>query len=135
MSISINSKGLLSSIVLYIYVVVLSLGCVSIGSNTIGEPSLPPNALTSDATSLDVGFAAAGGNGFSTIDVVNTLRHAVVQITTERLSTSVFRQPIPRTGVGTGVIITADGYILTNNHVVDGAQSITVTLSNEESFP
>jgi putative serine protease PepD len=33
-------------------------------------------------------------------------------------------------GTGSGVIYTADGYIITNNHVVEGAQSITVTLAS-----
>ena len=36
---------------------------------------------------------------------------------------------------GTGVILTADGYIVTNCHVVDSAQSITVLLSDDRSFP
>ncbi len=35
---------------------------------------------------------------------------------------------------GSGVIIRSDGYILTNNHVVDGGQSITVFLSEGESY-
>jgi serine protease Do len=37
-----------------------------------------------------------------------------------------FRNEMPRTGSGSGVIISTDGYILTNNHVIDGADEVTV---------
>jgi serine protease Do len=38
-------------------------------------------------------------------------------------------------GLGTGFIVDKDGIILTNNHVVEGADQITVTLSDERTFP
>jgi serine protease Do len=41
---------------------------------------------------------------------------------------------IPQMASGSGAIISEDGYIVTNNHVVDGADEITVTLSNKRSF-
>ena len=40
----------------------------------------------------------------------------------------------PEMGSGSGVIISEDGYVVTNNHVVDGADEVTVTLSNRKSF-
>jgi serine protease Do len=40
----------------------------------------------------------------------------------------------PEGGLGSGVIISKDGYIVTNNHVVDGAKTVTVTLSDGREF-
>lgn len=43
--------------------------------------------------------------------------------------------PQPKTGFGSGVIISTDGYIVTNNHVVEGADEISVTLNDNRSYP
>ena len=71
----------------------------------------------------------------STVDVVKILKPSVVQIVTEIVGMGMFNQPIPGRGVGTGVVLDQRGHILTNNHVIQRAQRLTVTLSNGESFP
>lgn len=43
-------------------------------------------------------------------------------------------EPQPKIGSGSGVIISADGYILTNNHVIDGATELEVTLNDNQKF-
>jgi len=44
------------------------------------------------------------------------------------------RSQRPQIGTGSGVIFSPDGLIITNNHVIDGAQSITVTLNNNKTY-
>lgn len=73
--------------------------------------------------------------GLSTVRVVKVLTPSVVQIVTEARAMDTFNQPIPSRGVGTGIILDERGHILTNNHVITGAERLIVTLSNGESFP
>ncbi len=42
--------------------------------------------------------------------------------------------PQPRVGSGSGVIISTDGYIMTNNHVIDGADELEVTLNDNSKY-
>jgi len=46
-----------------------------------------------------------------------------------------YQQPQPVQGAGSGVIISTDGYIVTNNHVIDRAERINVTLNDKRTFP
>ncbi|HTN68862.1 MAG TPA: trypsin-like peptidase domain-containing protein [Dysgonamonadaceae bacterium] len=45
-----------------------------------------------------------------------------------------FGPPKPQVGFGSGVIISKDGYIITNNHVVVGASEVSVTLNNDKEY-
>ena len=102
----------------------------------LAEPEpLPAVELNGAGPEADQVSMTPADDYLSTVDVVKLLSPSVVQIVTESLSMGVFNQPSPRSGVGTGEILDEEGHILTNNHVIDGAQSITVTLSTGESYP
>ncbi len=68
-------------------------------------------------------------------EVTQLIKPAVVQITNEQVQVDQFNQPftVPA-GVGSGVIYDAKGYILTNNHVIAGADKLLVTLPDGRSF-
>jgi serine protease Do len=74
------------------------------------------------------------GPELSTQELVAEVAPAVVSIVTETVSYNWFWQAVPQTGAGSGIIISSDGYIVTNNHVVDDAQKVTVTLSDGSAF-
>jgi S1-C subfamily serine protease len=59
---------------------------------------------------------------------------SVVNITSTQVAYDFFYQPVPEQGQGSGFILDKEGHILTNNHVVEGAQSVEVTLSNRKNY-
>ncbi|OQB24613.1 MAG: Serine protease Do-like HtrB [Firmicutes bacterium ADurb.Bin182] len=67
-------------------------------------------------------------------DVAAEVMPTVVYIQTERRGTDFFGQQSIAQGSGSGVIITKDGYIVTNNHVISGAGKIMVSLMNGKEF-
>ncbi len=65
-------------------------------------------------------------------DIYDKVSPAVVSIIVTSQGSGGFLQSNTQTGSGSGVILTADGYIVTNNHVIDGASIITVkTIANQ----
>lgn len=68
----------------------------------------------------------------SVLDVVAKVSQSVVNINTVRLLQDVFYRVVPIKGMGSGTIIDSKGYVLTNNHVIEGAEKIEVTLTSGE---
>ena len=59
---------------------------------------------------------------------------SVVNITSTQVAYDFFYQPVPEQGQGSGFIIDKQGHILTNNHVVEGAQSVQVTTADKKQY-
>jgi serine protease Do len=59
---------------------------------------------------------------------------AVVSITTRHVHREPAEAPVLRRGLGSGVIVDRRGYVVTNHHVVEGADQIKVTLPDERAF-
>ena len=66
------------------------------------------------------------------LDVIAKVSKTAVNISTVKLVHNIFYQAVPVAGTGSGTIIDSSGLILTNNHVVGGAQNINVTLGTNE---
>ena len=92
------------------------------------SPSSPPAT-----TQLPAGPTPLVSEESTIIKVVERVRPAVVNIDTVAQVQTVFGV-FPQQGAGSGVIVSPNGYILTNNHVVENAQQIKVTLLSGKSY-
>lgn len=80
------------------------------------------------------GLAKETGSQKTIEEIVKENQDAVVEIKTESVSTDNWLSSYVKEGAGSGVIIKKDGYILTCNHVIEGASRIQVTLRNKETY-
>ena len=102
----------------------LTLAGCSLGSSTgaatsgsrVGQSAAPTVVVPPSATDLQQ----------TVVNVIRTVQPSVVEITSSGNGGG---------AVGSGEIITDDGYIVTNDHVVDGFSSYSVTLANGQSYP
>jgi S1-C subfamily serine protease len=59
---------------------------------------------------------------------------SVVNITSTAVAYDFFNRPVPQQGQGSGFILDKEGHILTNNHVIDNAQRVEVTLADKHKY-
>ena len=86
-----------------------------------------------DLSQLDLGDAT--GSELTVAQIVDKNENAVVEILISGTQQNMWGQMQLVQGAGSGVIMTEDGYIATNYHVVQGANKVQVTLHNGESYP
>lgn len=111
-----------------------------VSSEILSESSLSVNT-SSDASSSTAslisspsGQAAAEKIRPGISDIVSNIEGCVVAINVTGVKYDYFNREYPTEGSGSGVIISQDGYIITNNHVISGGSKITVFLSDGRQF-
>ena len=97
------------------------------------EVTITPSQITDAIGQTVVITSSADSTRYAT--VAAKAKPTVVEITTEMATGGSYFQQYIKSGAGSGVIITSDGYIITNNHVIDGATKITVRLSSGVEYP
>lgn len=94
----------------------------------------PMSTYAPDGASINAAVLAGALDTNFVTKVFEQAGPAVVYITTQKRGFDFWLNPTIREGMGSGFIVDADGYILTNNHVVQGADTITVVLANDKEF-
>ncbi|NMB89486.1 MAG: PDZ domain-containing protein [Chloroflexi bacterium] len=129
-----------------VILVILWLGSVAISGFLGGfialqtqktAPVVDDNAVAAqDKGSFSVSQLASSSDALtqpsalSVTDIYNQTTNAVVAISTESTLYNVFGQPSRTASAGSGFIISSDGYIVTNSHVIEGASTIKISLAD-----
>ncbi|HUF59821.1 MAG TPA: trypsin-like peptidase domain-containing protein [Actinomycetota bacterium] len=100
---------------------------VACGATPDEPPAAEASAVTIDADLL----AATDASDEPIVEVVAATTPSVVTITSQVETFTPFGRSDGQ-AVGTGFVVRADGFILTNQHVIDGASAVTVTLASGE---
>ena len=80
-------------------------------------------------------FTSTGGLNPDFTEAARRSVNAVVHVKNVTITRSPFTRPMQALqGTGSGVIVSPDGYIVTNNHVIQNASSLQVTLNNNETY-
>ena len=92
----------------------------------------PPQAQAPAESADGVQAMSEDADILPTTEIVRILTPSVARVSPEFARTAAVNSPLPPTGVGTGIVLDADGHILTNSHVIEGAESVSVTLHDGE---
>jgi S1-C subfamily serine protease len=123
------------TLVLFLALVALP-ACQLLGARpTATTVPAPAAAVQSQPAASVTSVAPSGGLAVAVRDVAKEVKPAVVQVTNEVALNQLNPSNVVPAGVGSGIIYDAQGYILTNNHVVEGAQKLVVSLPDGRSFP
>lgn len=117
---------------------IIGLGAYWLGSRYGQRGPDSVDALRAPATDLQTG--SAPGNVKLDVTEAENVRiyrqsaPAIANIVTRTVEYDFFYNPVPVEGAGSGFLIDTSGHILTNNHVVEGAQTIEVTLGDQSRY-
>lgn len=110
----------------------LITGMILLGGINLGY--IPVGYVKAPATSAIV-FNGSLQSEIVVPAIFKEIKDSVVHITATKVEEDFFMRPTPVEGTGSGVVISPDGYILTNEHVIIDALNMTVTLSDGSRAP
>ncbi len=137
-----SNHGILTIITCMILSLLCGLGggwfaYTHLGNSSSNNSNSKINYSSEDSPSSTTTVASNdSGTGLTTSEVAAKASPSVVEIVTEITSTQygMFGGTYTSQAAGSGVIISSDGYIITNNHVVEDANSITVTTYDNKEY-
>jgi serine protease Do len=120
-------------LLLALFILLLVPACNSASDQTSTPTSTPDSSTTLTTTTQPTTSPSQTAPSLlpSIADIVEWVEPAVVYISVEYMESSFFFQSLS-TKTGSGVLLSPDGYILTNNHVVEDARNIKVLLPDDE---
>ncbi|MEG0240396.1 S1C family serine protease [Anaerorhabdus sp.] len=109
-------------------------GTFGFGGGYLANQFAAPHSTIVQNSSSNIANTSISDNGLSMQDIISKTSPSVVEIRTETVSSGFMLEEYVSEGAGSGVILTSDGYIVTNNHVINGARNISVTLSDGTAY-
>lgn len=97
-------------------------------------PTPIPTATPAPTLSPEAAPVSLGGIGWLEQEFIQVYEKAgpgVVNITNRSYAYDFFFRPVPQEGTGSGIVYDREGHIITNYHVIEGAEELFVTLPNE----
>ena len=114
----------------------LLLACAVVGGAAgYGGAALSKSGKTTIQQSNRTAQAVTGQALMSPAEVYASTVNSIVSINCSAVSTNIFGQRVESASSGSGFVITQDGYIVTNHHVISGASSVTVTMYDGTEYP
>ncbi|MBQ9979610.1 MAG: trypsin-like peptidase domain-containing protein [Oscillospiraceae bacterium] len=135
-----KAKKWIGRVVLVVVVAAVALGGgyagAILGNRGAGGNQVVINQSVGGESGIPGNTSATVADGMNGIELAEYAVPTVVAITTEKMTTGNFWYGnYVTSGAGSGVIISEDGYIITNSHVVNGATTVTVELHDGSTYP
>jgi S1-C subfamily serine protease len=114
----------------------LTVGAIALVRDQGDDAGTTATPATTVVAQTDDAGATAGVVPLTSVhDLVVAVRPSIVAIHTSLTQTDIFGRAVEGEAAGSGFVLSADGYIVTNNHVIEGADTIDVNFDDGSTEP